>query len=41
MNVQYAISVLQAGVIALERAGILDHRVMALKRAIAILQVQD
>ena len=34
---QYAISVLQAGITALERAGINDHRVIELKKAIEVL----
>lgn len=37
---QYAISVLQAGITALERAGIRDHRISELKEAIKRLEGQ-
>lgn len=37
---QYAISVLQAGITALERAGIRDHRIAELKEAIKRLEAQ-
>jgi hypothetical protein len=39
-TLEYAISVLQAGITALERAGIRDHRIAALKEAIKRLEGQ-
>lgn len=40
VKMQYAIDVLQAGIIALERAGIRDHRISELKEAIKRLEGQ-
>jgi hypothetical protein len=37
-QMQYAISVLQSGIVALETAGIRDHRVEQLREAIKVLE---